>query len=186
MRYLLCLLTTLALGSVAARASAGCPNPCEMTVTMPAVTPPLACADIKVTAQDCDCAVELKVVNGCQAPIEASGFDFDGCWDGTSWKPCAAIPPSQYGVVETPLGVTGHQDYSYELIADDGPHQVTFGSDVSSFNDGCVCTVPGARASVGAGWVWFALGAAAWGSRRRRATAPAGAPTARPCCPRGR
>jgi hypothetical protein len=164
MRYLLGLLLTLAFGSVTARANAGCPNVCDMTVTMPEVTPPLACATIKSLAEDCDCGVRLQLFNGCDAPIEASGFTFDAC---SSKQDCTTAQPGEYASVVTPLGVTGHQDYSYELIADDGSHTITFSSEVTGFDDGCVCTLPGARGGVGSRWAWLVVGAAVFVGRRR-------------------
>lgn len=170
MRYLLGLLITMGLGAVATHANAGCPNVCDMTVTMPEVTPPLPCANIKSLAEDCDCGVRLQLFNDCDAPLEASGFQFDAC---SSKKECTAAQPGEYASVVTPLGVTGHRDYSYELIADDGPHTVTFSSEVIAFDDGnCVCTLPGARGGVGTGWGWMVVGAVAAIGRRRSRQLP--------------
>jgi hypothetical protein len=167
MRFLLGLLLTLGFGSVAARANAGCPNVCDMTVTMPEVTPPLPpCATVKTFAEDCDCGVRFQLLNSCDAPIETSGFEFDICWNTTTEQPCTAAQPDQFASIETPLGVTGHQDYSYTLVADDGRHEVTFSTEVTSFDDGCVCTLPGARGG-GSRWAWLVAGAIVLVGRRR-------------------
>lgn len=149
-------------------ARAGCLNPCEMRVSEVQVEPPLGCGTVKVNAQTCDCSVWFSILNGCQQSIDTTAFTWDRCFP--SGAPCMSIPPGDEGILEPPLTSLGHRDYSFVVSDADGPHTITFTSDVTAFDDSS-CAF-GARGSAPRP-VWLgALGlvalAFAWRTRMRR------------------
>ena len=149
---------------------AGCPNPCEMRVSAVQVEPPLSCGTVKVTAQDCDCSVWFSIQNRCQQSIDATAFTWDRCFPTTD--PCTSIQPDDEGIMEPLLTTTGHRDFSFAVSDADGPHTITFNSDVQSFND-TSCALRAGGASRQPNWLGL-LGLVAltlgvrlrWASRR--------------------
>jgi hypothetical protein len=135
-------------------ASAGCPNPCDMSVTEPVVEPPLRCGTIEVKAQDCKCAVWFSISNGCEENIDATGFSFDRCFPTVS-ESCSSIQPDDEGILESPLTKTGQRDFSFQVADAEGPHTITFSSNVTEFNDTSpLCSVATARGSAPAASGW--------------------------------
>lgn len=132
--------------------SAGCPNPCEMAVSEAKVEPPLSCSRLEVRAQDCDCSVWFSIHNECTQSIDASMFSWDRCFPTTGT--CTSIQPDDEGILEPRLTAVGHRDFSFVVTDAEGPHTITFASDVKSFDD-TSCAV-GARGTSGRP-LWFAV-----------------------------
>ncbi|HXK19850.1 MAG TPA: hypothetical protein VNG33_18695 [Polyangiaceae bacterium] len=153
-------------------ASAGCPNPCEMSVSQALVEPPLSCGTLTLNANDCACSVWFSIENDCQQNIDTSGFAWDRCFPSTD--PCTSIQPGDEGIMEPRLTTTGRRDFSFVVSDAEGPHTVTFDSNVKSFNDtSCSMRAGGTSRqpiSLGPlGLLALALGRRAW---RRSTPAP--------------
>jgi MYXO-CTERM domain-containing protein len=167
-------IASLGVALVTAHAHAACLNKCDITATPAVVTPPLDCASIMANTENCDCGMELKLMNGCAGDIVASGFELDSCWGAADQRtPCTAQHPDEFASVRVPLSTTGHRDYSFKLLADDGPHTVTFSSDVTSFGSGCSCNMPGTSRTTAPLWLGLGIAAVAFGRRRAHSRAAA-------------
>ena len=150
---------------------AACLNQCEVTAAEPRVTPPLAsCLTVTTAAEDCNCGVALRVVNGCQQAIVASDFEFDSCWSGSSAvAPCSSLEPAFQGSITFRLSQVGRAEQTLSLSDADGTHQVVVASNVAGFADGGCTGCAHASQRVGPAYSLVLLaGLAAACFRRRR------------------
>jgi hypothetical protein len=132
-------------------ALAACENPCDVTLSSAGIDPPLDCAGIDARPQTCDCAIALRIGNGCTAPLEASDFAFDLCWSpnepASSYvRNCTSVPAGKLGSLDIKLNELGPHERRLHVQHEAVTHEVTVTSDVSSLDDGgCFCSVPGVR-----------------------------------------
>ena len=75
-------------------ANAGCPNTCAITVEPAVVDPALACLQVQVSGETCECALHLVVSNGCTSSVDFPTNTFYYCpqADGTVQNGCASVP----------------------------------------------------------------------------------------------
>lgn len=169
--FYLALLSVLAF-LYAKPSAAACLNQCEITVAEPRVTPPLAsCFKVTTAAEDCNCGVALRVVNGCQQAIAANDFEFDSCWSGSGpVAPCSSVQPSFQGSITFRLSEAGRTEQTLSVSDADGTHEVVVESNVVSLGDGgCTgCAHVSSHARSTSAWALLAGLVAACFSRRRR------------------
>lgn len=161
---------------VARPSSAACPNQCTISVSPSTAEPPLACATVTSSAEDCNCGVSLRVVNRCSAAIDAQDFSFDACWTGSDVGPaCSSLAPSFQGTVTFRLAEPGVFERQLTLRDAEGDHVVDVRAEVSGFEDGgcsgCATTAAAGRHPAVLGLVVALLATAR--RRERRSTVSA-------------
>lgn len=154
-------------------ARAGCPNLCEISQATFTLEPELACANVRAVSSDCDCGIYVEIGNECELPLDALSFEFESCGsiDGAFDDDCRQVPPGEQGTFEEEIHELGRTERRFTLRYDGSDHVLTVAADVSSFDDGALCSVTGGAGRGGAsGWVWLlaVAGALAWQRRARR------------------
>ncbi len=154
-------------------AQAGCPNSCELGEATFTLEPELACARVEATSSGCDCGITLRVANECELALDALSFEFRSC--GPSGGPfafdCGEVPPGEQGTLEQPIHALGRNEFRFTLRHDGADHVIMAVADVSSFDDGAICSVTrGAGRTRALAWAWMLapLAALAWLRRTRR------------------
>lgn len=158
---------------VARPSSAACPNQCTISVAASTAEPPLACATVTSSAEDCNCGVALRVLNRCSTAIDAQDFSFDACWTGSdAGHGCSSLAPSFQGMVTYRLAEPGVFERQITLRDADGDHVVDVRAEVSGFVDGgcsgCATTRAAGRHTAVLGLVAALLATAR--RRERRST----------------
>lgn len=167
------VLLALGVMVVPGVARAGCPNPCEIGEATVTLEPELECADVRVHSSDCDCGIAVEIGNACELPLDALSFEFRSCGPtgGPFVQGCRTVEASDQGTFEVPIHETGRRERSFTLRYDGGDHLLTVAADVSSFDDGAICSVTrhvGRGGAPGGGTLLVALGALALLRRQRR------------------
>ena len=154
-------------------ARAGCPNVCEIGEASLTLEPELPCANVSANSDDCDCGITLRVGNRCELPLDALSFEFRSC--GPSSGPfthgCSEVAPEEQGTLEQPIHELGLNEFRFTLRHDGADHVITVAADVSSFDDGAICSVSrGAGRGGGTGWgaLVAAMATVAFWRRTRR------------------
>lgn len=130
-------------------AHAGCPNLCEISEASFTLDPELECATVSALSDDCDCGFSFTVHNGCASTLQALSFRFQSCGpiSGPFTKDCD-VEPSDRGRFEMPIHETGRTESAFTLRYEGQDHLLTVSADVSSFDNGAICSV-GGRPGVG-------------------------------------
>lgn len=172
MRWLMALAAAGAL-LVSGGASAGCPNLCEISEATFTVEPELPCAVVEARSSDCDCGIDLHVRNECEQPLDALSFEFASC--GPSAGPftmdCGVVAPTEQGRLEQPIHELGTSKFRFTLRHEGRDHVITTQAQVSSFDDGAICSVTrgaGRARSSSSAWLFAALTTLALLRRGRR------------------
>jgi hypothetical protein len=126
-------------------ARAGCPNLCEIGEASFVLEPELQCAVVSARSSDCDCGVSVSVDNDCASALQALSFSFRSCGPigGPFTKDCGEVGVSDTGTFEIPIHETGRTESAFTLRYDGQDHVLTVSADVSSFDDGAICSVGG-------------------------------------------
>lgn len=154
-------------------AQAGCPNLCEIGEATFTLEPELACANVRATSSDCDCGITLQVGNECELPLDALSFTFRSCGPGgePARRDCSELAPAEQGVHEQPIHRLGLNEFRFTLRHDGQDHVLTASAEVSSFDDGALCSVAqgvGRAGEAGPAWLLGALTTVALLRRTRR------------------
>lgn len=138
-------------------AHAGCPHLCEISEAWFTLEPELACANVRVDSDDCDCGISVRIENTCELPLEARTFDLRcGPVGSPLSSGCRSVEPTERGSFELPIHATGRTERMFTLHYEGQDHVLTVAADVSSFDDGAICSVTG-RVARGGAPVWSAL-----------------------------
>jgi hypothetical protein len=139
-------------------AQAGCPHLCEISEATFTLEPELSCANVKASSSDCDCGITLQVGNECELPLDALSFTFRSC--GPNGEParrdCSELAPAEQGIHEQRIHELGLNEFRFTLRHDGQDHVLTASADVSSFDDGALCSVPqgvGRAGTAGSAWL---------------------------------
>ena len=136
-------------------AEGGCLNLCDIaSETTVVIEPPLTCADIKASADDCDCGVRLQITNNCDATLTFVDFRFPICAPEGAERsePCAELHPGGWGRVLFELTTVGDTRQVVMVRDAEGvEHRIELATTVTSFDDGCACSLPGRSRSSGLG-----------------------------------
>jgi hypothetical protein len=154
-------------------AQAGCPNLCEIGEATFTLDPELACANVRATSSDCDCGITLQVGNECELPLDALSFTFRSCGPGgePARRDCSELAPAEQGIYEQPIHRLGLNEFRFTLRHDGQDHVLTASAEVSSFDDGALCSVAqgvGRAGEAGPAWLLGALTTVALLRRTRR------------------
>jgi hypothetical protein len=154
-------------------AQAGCPNLCEIGEATFTLDPELACANVRATSSDCDCGITLQVGNECELPLDALSFTFRSCGPGgePARRDCSELAPAEQGIHEQPIHRLGLNEFRFTLRHDGQDHVLTASAEVSSFDDGALCSVAqgvGRAGEAGPAWLLGALTTVALLRRTRR------------------
>ena len=134
-------------------AQGGCLNLCEIpNEPTVAIEPPLTCADIKASADDCNCGVLFQVDNNCDGTLTLTDFRFPICDRDEQSEPCAELHPGGWGRVLFELTTVGDTRQVVMVRDAEGvEHRIELATTVTSFDDGCACSLPGRSRSSGLG-----------------------------------
>ena len=140
-------------------AHAGCPNLCDIAgETAIVVEPPLSCVEVNAFADDCDCGVLFQVDNNCDGTLTLTDFRFPICDRDEQSEPCAELHPGGWGRVLFELTTVGDTRQVVMVRDAEGvEHRIELATTVTSFDDGCACSLPGRSRSSGLGGVAFVV-----------------------------
>jgi len=132
---------------LASPAQAGCPNLCDVTTPLPVITPELDCGTLKTTVNDCDCGLQVVLVNSCpNDSIIAVDFEFAWCSNAPpSHASCSEVLPRSNASSVFPLSTQGETRKTLTLRDASGDHSVELSATVSAFHDGCAVCASGPR-----------------------------------------
>jgi hypothetical protein len=136
-------------------AQAGCGSVCVMSEPRLAVEPEFACAWAETMSNDCGCIVRLIVHNECATPLDALNFNFGDCrsMGVPASASCVSLAPKTQGSFEMRLNDTGRNERTFTLLSDGQEHAVRVEVDVSSIDDGGMCSAGGRPGSGGTPWL---------------------------------
>jgi hypothetical protein len=157
MRWLGASIVAVMLASPSV-ARAGCPNLCEIGEATFTLEPELSCVNVRASSSDCDCGIMLQVGNECELPLDALSFTFRSCGpsSGPTRRDCSELAPAEQGIHEQPIHQLGLNEFRFTLRHDGQDHVLTASAEVSSFDDGALCSVTQGAGRAGAsGWAWL-------------------------------
>lgn len=153
MRRLFLILTALSLSSWSANAYAICgAAPCKMVAALTSVEPESACVEVRVVADECDCALDVELTNHCASSVTVGEEEFDRCWVDEAWVgACASLGSGDVGTFVRYLVDTNAVTEAVSFIDANGEHEVTATAKVSEFYDtgcgACWLAVPRVRSN---------------------------------------
>jgi hypothetical protein len=155
-------------------ARAGCPSLCEISEASFTLEPELPCAVVSARSSDCDCGVSVSVDNDCALALQALSFSFRSCGSlgGPVTNDCREVEVSDRGTFEIPIHEIGRTESSFTLRHAEQDHVLAVSADVSSFDDGAICSVGGRPGGGGmpASLAFACAGLVALVARRARRT----------------
>lgn len=155
MRWPQVLLVAVGMLAAPGLALAGCPNLCEIGEASFTLEPELACANVRANSDDCDCGISVRIDNACELPLEARTFELRSCGPpgGPLTFGCTTVEPGEQGSFELPIHATGRTERTFILRYEEQDHLLSVAADVSSFDDGAICSAGGRTRRAGVpGW----------------------------------